>query len=148
MMTTLVWLYQTTKIRRIGDKIGWWKILNTRIKSLDSAQNGGPLKVSEEERDTVDAELLFLPTGLSPSTTRVTLNQSIPFSMLALHIFENCYYVPPCGVRMRRTDWRRERLKSGKSVKKPFAICTAWNKLETVRAQIYKDTEKDGHDFM
>lgn len=64
----------------------------------------GPLEACEEERHMMDVEFSLLPTGLRSSSTRVTQNEFIPFSMIALPRVENCYYFPPFGGRMRRTD--------------------------------------------
>lgn len=55
-----------------------------------------------------------------------------PF-LIALHIFENCYYVPLLGVGMRADS--RERPKSGRAVKKPLAICIMF---EMITAGNYK----------
>lgn len=57
--------------------------------------------------------------------------------LIALHIFENCYYLLLLGVRMRADS--RERLKSGRTVNKPLAICTM---LEMITAGNYEEKER------
>lgn len=88
-----------------------------------------------ERQDPVVA----VSTGLS-CTARDTQNDSIPFSNSPSYIWK----LVLCS-SLRGTDSSRERLKSGRPVEKPLAMCT---RLEMITAWNYEKKERDGYHFM